>query len=154
MKILEILCSPPCGGKTTYTNKRKRNKFVVSISRDEAREECFSKPYIYTKENERRVTSINDLKLKLYLNNDEVSDIIIDNTHCKEEYIDQLITQYGDTCIIRVKFFNISFVKAHYRNVKRYLQSGKWIPFKVINQMILNYNKINKKKYEKYYFQD
>ena len=150
MKILEILCGPPCAGKSTYSKERERNKFVTSVSRDVVREECFNKPYIYSRENERKVTNINNIELCHYLKDDEISDIIIDNTHCKEGYIDQIISEYKDICVIKIKFFNISFIKAHYRNIKRYLQTGKWIPLEVMFHMRKNYNEINQKKYEKY----
>lgn len=45
-------------------------------------------------------------------------------------------------------WFDISLWKAYYRNIVRYLVSGKWIPLKVLNSMFVNYNKL-KKEYEK-----
>ncbi len=51
---------------------------------------------------------------------------------------------------IQIKFFDVNLFKAQFRNIGRYLFTGKWIPIKIITQMYKNYNKINRKKYIKY----
>lgn len=150
MKTIEILCGIPCSGKSTYANDYYNNNFVFSISRDDIRESYhFNSPYVYSKQNENKVTEIFNKYCNCKLNDKNFSIIILDNTHCKEKYIDEIIKQYSNHNIV-IKYFDISLFKAHYRNIIRYFKTDKWIPIKVMNQMYKNYNKINKQKYEKY----
>jgi len=149
MNNITILCGIPCSGKSTYAEKRFDNEFnSFVVCRDTIRENYFKQPYIYSIENENDVTNKFSNLLKQYLSFDNTN-VILDNTHCKEKYIDEIINKYPN-CNIIIKFFEISLLKAHYRNIVRYFKTGKWIPFSVMNQMYKNYNKINKKKYTKY----
>lgn len=154
MKTLEILCGMPCSGKSTYckTIPRHLNNYGVSLSKDSIRERSylFKQPYTYSKENEEKVTKEFDKQIDFWINEcDNFHVIALDNTHCKESYIDNIIKKYPKHTI-KIKFFEISLLKGHYRNIIRYFNTGKWIPIKVMNTMYRNYNKINKKKYEKY----
>jgi len=149
IKIIEILVGIPCSGKSTYAmdNIRWVNK---RVSRDDIREsDVFNQPYKFSSRNEEEVTKIFNREFESYLLMEDIETIILDNTHCKESYIDKIISN-NLTSIIIVKFFDISLCKAHYRNIVRYFKTGKWIPINVMNSMYKNYNKINKKKYEKY----
>lgn len=151
MKTLEILCGIPCSGKSTYTEHAHRHgKHVQSVSRDELREVMYGKKYKFSKQKEDNITEVFDRCVNNSLDNKYIERVILDNTHCKEGYIDSIIKKYPQHTI-KIKFFEISLLKAHYRNIIRYFNTGKWIPIKVMNTMYRNYNKINKKKYEKYY---
>lgn len=156
-KTIRILVGIPCAGKSTYSEsiKSSKNKFYMKIiSRDKIREEFYKHEnfnnfgrYIFNYKDEDIITE----KYNKELENSYYYDLLIlDNTHCKEKYIDDVISKYDKTHTIEVKFFNINIVKAHYRNIIRRLKTGKWIPMKVINTMYKNYNKINRKKYEQY----
>mgnify|MGYP006921286993 CR=1 FL=1 len=152
-KTIEILVGIPCSGKTTYTKEKCKCNSVLSVSRDEIRENRRSfpiQPYIYTRENENRVTEIFNRDLLDYLRNKMIYHVILDNTHTKEGYIDAIIKEWGDECNIKIKFFDIPLYKAFYRNIIRNYKTGKFIPFSAIYNMYNNYNKINKKKYAKY----
>jgi len=47
------------------------------------------------------------------------------------------------TCsVVEIKRFDIPLWKAHYRNIMRYLKTGKWIPIKVMNSMYKNYKNL------------
>lgn len=150
MKTLEILVGIPCSGKSTYAWIETNSKpLITSISRDGFRENFF-KDYKVTKQNEEIVTKLFNMKLEQLLSSDFYNKIILDNTHCKEGYIDEIIRKYGTQHNITVKYFECSLIKAHWRNILRYFFDKKWIPFKVINQMYKNFNKINRNKYKKY----
>ena len=157
MKTIRILCGIQCSGKSTYCEKldyfNKRHSVV--ISRDYIRENYFEKPYIINNFNENRVTKIFNDELNQWLNlysrnAEPLWTIILDNTFCKEKYIDEIISKYGNVYNIEIKFFDISLIKAHYRNIIRRFKTGKWIPIKVLNQFYRNYKKINRNKYKQY----
>lgn len=82
---IEILVGIPCSGKSTYCYL---NECV--ISRDTIRENLFIGKYKFSKQNEQRVTNQFDNSLLFYIENKEPL-IILDNTHCKEIYIDNII---------------------------------------------------------------
>lgn len=146
MKTIRILVGIPCSGKSTYTFNKCLYSNSCFVSRDYIRD--ILNLHQYTKESENKVTQIfNYLVDKALIEDIEV--IILDNTHCKEKYIDNIISTYSNYNI-EVKFFDISLLKAHYRNIMRYFKTGKWIPIKVMSDMYKNYNKINKQKYAKY----
>ena len=147
MKTIRILVGIPCSGKSTYANNQFLNDSLsFSISRDRIRD--IANLHQYTKESENRVTEIFNKSISIYLLKDNLV-LILDNTHCKEKYIDNIISTYSNYNI-EVKFFDISLLKAHYRNIIRYFKTGKWIPIKIMNNMYRNYKKINKQKYAKY----
>ena len=154
MKKIIILVGIPCSGKSTYckTIPRHVGNYGVSLSRDSVRERShlFNQPYRFSKQNEQKVTEEFNKKIDFWLSeNTDFNVIVLDNTHVKEKYIDSIITEHLD-CIIEVKFFDISLLKAHYRNIVRYFKTGKQIPISVMNNMYKSYNKINKQKYAKY----
>jgi predicted kinase len=147
MKTIEILVGIPCSGKSTYCEKIYNDSYYI-VSRDKIRLDLFGNKYKQNKYDEGDVTKLHSLQVDLGLKNHKI--VILDNTHCKEKYIDEIINKYSKDCNIKIKFFDIPLWKAHYRNIIRYFKTGKWIPIKVMNQMYKNYNKINKQKYAKY----
>ena len=147
-KQIIILCGIPCSGKSTFA-KQQYNFTTDIVSRDTIREKLAGKFYKFSSRFEDLVTNNFNFTLKTLINDLTTEVIILDNTHCKEKYINEIIKKYSEHNI-KIKFFDISLWKAHHRNIIRYFKTGKWIPIKVINQMYKNYNKINKQKYEKY----
>lgn len=147
MKTLIILVGIPCAGKTTYVNKTN----YLSSSRDFIRENLWVK-YTYNAKNEELVTKLYNECLDKYImsSNPNSQIIILDNTHCKEKYIDEIISKYENITNISIKFFDISLYKAYYRNLMRYFKTGKFVPFSIITNMYKNYKLINKQKYAKY----
>lgn len=143
MSEITILSGIPCAGKTTWSEKQ--GKIVLSL--DKYRESLFNK-YVYSKENEKIVKNKLYADLAYYLIRNQ--DVIIDNTHCKESLLDRFIKEYGSTNRIIIKFFDTPLWKSLYRNVIRYLKTGKYIPIDAIIQFYKNYKKINRKKYAKY----
>lgn len=145
-KELIILVGIPCSGKSTWSKKQGDNSKV--LSRDNLREKYFGKSYKPTSAGENYITEVFDEELDKALNGFKFDKIILDNTHCKEKYIDSIIKIFGKQCDIKIVFFEVSLFKAHFRNIIRYIKTGKWIPIKVINNMYKNYNKLNKSKYQ------
>lgn len=146
-----ILCGIPAAGKSTWTkNYIKNNSWsTYSISRDDIRD-LLPQPYVYTKDNENKVTRIFNNKLEHCIARG--FDIVLDNCHCREKYIDELLNRpifsLADKYNVYVKFFDIPLWKAYYRAIKRRIQTGKDIPLKVIRDMYKNYKKIDKNKYK------
>ncbi len=151
MKRIEILVGIPCSGKSTYAWSRLKHLMgtlntPLIVSRDIIRDIHFNKPYYHTKENESKVSLLFDDTIE----ETNCSYIILDNTHCKEKYIDQIIQKYSNVYKIHITFFDCNLFIAHLRNIFRFRETFKWIPIKVINNMYKNYKKINRSKYAKY----
>lgn len=145
---LLILCGIPTAGKSTFANQFK-NEYEI-LSRDTCRENLFGFNYIMTNDKEDQVTKEFNFKLKkAYLC---TLDVIIDNTNCKEGYIDRIIAECPTHYDIEVKFFDIPLWRAYLRNCLRWIRTKKFIPFNVINTMKKNYDKINRKKYNNYVY--
>ena len=149
-KYINILVGIPTSGKTTWAYYQQEiYGGVVIISRDDVRDSLAyiqQKKYVQNKYNENQVTTIFNNRLTVAVARE--LDIILDNCHCKESYIDEWIKMKPNGYTLRIIFFDCPLWKAHIRNVLRYLKTGKWIPIKVIKNMKKNYDKIDRKKYE------
>lgn len=121
-----ILSGIPCSGKSTFA---KKCEFPV-LSCDEIRLELKNEKLVW----ERFYRELN------YLD----TNICIDNTNCKQEYINKIKQNLNKnlTWDIVIKKFDISLQKANYRNIIRFIKTGKWIPIKVLSNMYKNYNKL------------
>lgn len=155
MKKIIILAGIPCSGKSSWVNHYLFNDgldITRVVSRDTIRESpMFAKPYHYSKENEDLVTDVFNTELDAYLKAPNIRCVILDNTHCREKYIDEVIKKYSSAAYqVYIKFFDIPVWKALVRNVIRRIKTRnpyKWIPLKIMLDMKKNYDKINKKKY-------
>lgn len=145
-KDLIILCGIPNSGKSTLAEKAKKYMGYHIISRDQIRIDLSGGKYVFDPKMENEVTRVFLFWFKEYVKNGY--NIILDNCHTKEAYIDEYIKRKPDDYKIEVVFFDIPLWKAYYRNVKRWILTGKFIPFSVIKNMWINYNKIDKSKYE------
>jgi len=141
-----ILCGIPTSGKSTLRNELMSKKIYIPISRDDVRYGGWGKNYRHSKGNEEIVTAIcngyfeESIKAKY--------NIIIDNTNCREKYLVDWIQRVPENYTYRVIFLDIPLWKAYYRNIMKWIDTGKWVPFKSINDMKRNYDKINRKKYQ------
>lgn len=128
-----ILSGIPCSGKSTWAKK----KGIPIISCDIIREDLFGIDYKFTTDNEKVVWNTFYEKIRLF-----TSDFIVDNTNCRKIYIDRIKECLDKNCSIQIRHFHISLTKAYYRNIKRWILTGKYIPFKVIKNMQKNYKKL------------
>ena len=155
-KTITILVGIPCAGKSSYTEKTINRWDYAVISRDQIRDAYFEKPYLHKKYTEEQVGKIFYEQFKRLLIDESITHIIVDNTHCKEKYIDVYIDKlikktYKDfTVTLQIKYFDIPLWEAKMRNILRFLKTGRWVPMKVISDMYKNYKKLNRKKYEQY----
>lgn len=145
MKEIIILCGIPTSGKSTFALYQQKIHKHIILSRDNIRDKFFGKDYVHSRKNEEEITKIFNTWYNKYVK--EEKDLILDNCHTKEVYLDNWLRQCPKGYTMRIVFFDISLWKAYYRNIVRWILTGKWIPFKVLNDMKKNYDKINKSKY-------
>jgi predicted kinase len=149
-----ILSGIPTSGKTRWANKYTKanvNNPHKILSRDEIRLGWYGNyaKIPFNKETEDAVTLYFNRLLNQYIQNKV--NIIIDNTHCKDSYIKELLKKFaGQGYTIKIKFFDIPLWKAYYRNVKRRILEKKNIPVSVLKAMKKNYDKINKEDYARF----
>lgn len=157
MATVIILCGIPTSGKSTWATKLTKNdvynrddfRSYYILSRDNLRLELFGKDYKPDSEKEKFITGRFNILLDRLIQIKRP--LILDNTHCKEAYLKEALKRFAGTGYsIKIKFFDVPLWKAYYRNIKRKLMTGKWIPVKVIKAMKTNYDKINRKNYERY----
>lgn len=142
---LIILVGPPCAGKTTF-RKNEIYKDYVILSRDDIREKYWGKDYKYTDTNEAKVSIISENTFNFAVKDN--LNIIVDATHCKEQYLQLWLDAKPGHYSIKFYFFYIPIWRAYIRNILRYIKTGKYIPITILKNMYKNYNKINRKKYE------
>ena len=147
-KNMIILVGTPCAGKSSATKEMAKSGITLSISRDEVRDVLFGKGYLPTRQKEEAVTAVYDKLVEQALDYPRLENIILDNTHCKEKYINEIIHRYHHRCNLFIMRFPISLWYAHLRNILRRIKSGKWIPWRVMKAMYDNYNKLDWTKYE------
>lgn len=149
-KTIYILVGIPCSGKSTWL-KRVKKEYDAIVSRDAIRLHIYGKDYKPTTDKEEYITFLYNDALNFYLTSVvNVTTIYLDNTHCKEKYINEILNKYKDYYNIKIKFFEIPLWWANIRNIIRRIQTGKWIPFSVMSNMYKNYKKLNKEKYAEY----
>jgi predicted kinase len=154
IKYIVVLVGIPCSGKSRYA----RDYFGFDhtnciLSRDVIRENMWGKDYKPTREREKIVTNKYNRLLESALNDADLEYVILDNTHCREKYINEIVEKYYEDHIIMIKFFDISLINALFRNILRYCFTGKWIPINIIRNMYKNYNNIDRRKYAAYLVQ-
>lgn len=121
-----ILQGPPCSGKSTFAAMIP--EFEV-ISRDKIRKELFGDNYKQNWKQEELVTEYEDY---LYAEVKQKNlDVIIDNTNLKQKYIDRIEKLLPDHYHLIVRFKQPLW-RLVYRNFKRYFQTKKWIPLRVL----------------------
>lgn len=144
MPKITFLIGIPCSGKTTYVNNLSDYN-LWKISRDDSRHILFGLRYKQNNLDEIKVTKHFNILLKYAVDSKE--DIIIDNVNLKKKYIDEILKQVPKSYKVEYKFFDVSLIKAYYRNFKRYITIHTWIPIKVIWNMYKQYKQIDKTKY-------
>jgi tRNA uridine 5-carbamoylmethylation protein Kti12 len=154
MNTCLILRGIPTSGKSTFAKEyidrlwKYDHRKVVVISCDEIRYEMYGKDYKFCQEKEKAVWKkfYNDVfeaaKANQY--------IIIDNTNIKLSYINRIKEMLVDRYVILIKEFPISTRKAYYRNIMRFIFTGKFIPWNVIRGMQQGYHENREKILEVY----
>lgn len=131
-----ILSGAPLSGKSTWACKQK----LPIISCDKLRLEYFGGKYIFDPKVEKEIWEDFYFRIGLF-----TKDFIVDNTNCKQSYINKIkesLSNDVDGWLIEIKQFEVGLWTSYYRNIKRWIFTGKWIPFRVIKDMKKNYNKL------------
>jgi len=128
--ICKVLIGMPCSGKSTWAEKQG----IPIISCDRIRQEFNTN---YNPKIENQVWEIFYGRLASFK-----EDFIIDNTNCKQSYINKIKSVLKDKFEIEYIWFDVPLWKAKYRNIIRYLKTGKWIPIKVLENMYKNYKNL------------
>lgn len=146
-----ILSGIPGSGKSTWAKKyQSTNSWYTRIlSRDTIRENAFSQPYIYTKQNEDTVTRMFDILLNSYLT--DKLDVIIDNTNCKDFWIKshlKTILENFPEYKVYIKYFYVPLWKAAWRAYWRKRRTGKDVPYSVIKDMHRSFKKMDRSQFK------
>lgn len=128
-----ILSGIPCSGKSTWARKQNLPILSCDTIRDEIKE---GKKYFFNRVNEDITWSL----FYLYVSEMD-TDFIIDNTNCKNSYIQKIINSLNPNYIwdVEIKKFDVPLWKAYYRNIIRYMKTGKFIPLQTIKNFKKNY---------------
>lgn len=156
MPKIIILSGIPGSGKSTWARFHMTHNWNTAIvSRDCIRDNHFPRPYTYSKANEKKVTEIFNAELEKLI--DKGWDIIIDNTHATEYWLDVILKKIIDLheegkntseYSVYIKFFDISLWRALYRVWRRKYKTGQVVPGYVVKSMYKTYKKINRLKYK------
>jgi predicted kinase len=132
-----ILSGIPCSGKSTWAKKQKLP--ILSCDKLRFKYFCYSNKYVFDPKVENEIWE--DFYFRLNLLN---RDVIIDNTNCRLSYINKIKLTLNPVLKwdIEIKRFDCPLYKAYYRNIIRWITTGKFIPFKVIKNMKTNYDKL------------
>lgn len=137
--IIYIMVGPPCSGKTTLAKEiLNYNDNIIRVNRDELRTMLKGK-YV---NGDYYVESLINILYKEFLRLacNSRRDILIDATHCKIKYINDIKKMLPENCNITIKYMVCSepIWKLKIRNILRYFKTGVWIPNKVIVDMYNN----------------
>jgi predicted kinase len=128
--ICTILIGIPCSGKSSYAKTLKQ----PIICCDTIREELYGKDYKFNYAKEKHVWNVFYVKIS-----EMKESFIIDNTNIKPIYIEAIYDNCPQVGQFKLEYFPISLARAHYRNIVRYISTGKWIPIKVLNNFHKNW---------------
>lgn len=128
INTLYVTIGVPCSGKTTWANGTGLN----TVSRDLERKTIFGEYRMGSFKEEKVITKIVEYKTKQLL---KIGDVILDNTHLKETYLNEIIGTYKN-CNIEFKVFQTPTISEfESRNILRIVNEGKDIPLEVFKKM-------------------
>jgi hypothetical protein len=107
------------------------------LSCDKLRFEYFGGEYKFDEKVEKEIWEDFYYRVGLFK-----EDFIIDNTNCKLGYINKIKENLPKNFEVEIKKFETSLLNSYYRNIKRWLFTGKWIPLDIIKNMKKNYKNL------------
>jgi predicted kinase len=128
-----ILSGAPLSGKSTWAKKQG----LPIISCDELRKIYTGGTYKFDPKIEKEIWQ--DFYYRIACME---KTFIVDNTNCKQTYITKIMRELPVTFEVEFVRFEIPLWKSYYRNVIRWMFTGKWIPLKVIKNMKRNYKQL------------
>lgn len=157
--VLIILSGIPCSLKSTWAESRVEYFFekynsapVIIISKDAIRLAKFGKGYSPDRKAEKLVDDEFFKQLGIAATFKSAV-IILDNTHCKESFLDNYMSVFRGMFLngkmeVYIKFFDVPLWKAQLRNIWRYLRTGKYVPYSMMKILNRNFNRIDREKYK------
>lgn len=141
MGKLKILIGTTLSGKTTWAKEYlNNNSNTYYVSRDSEREVMFGEYRQGSQKEENVITEIVNNKVWTYL---KIGDVILDNTHCKQEYLDAVVNEfkysYDIEFIVMPLLDKTELIK---RNQERFLKTGKLIPERVLHFQIKDFSEL------------
>jgi predicted kinase len=125
---LTILVGCPASGKSTFSEWIvKTEPKTMRVSRDEIRASQFAT--FLEQDSESMISKMINEQVKILLQNGW--NVLLDNCHTKQEYIDAHVKQFNDLAHIEFKVFDVPFEELLIRNAKR----TRKVPKKVIEKM-------------------
>ena len=109
------------------------------MSRDDLRQSLLGS-WVASRKMENVITEIQDTMIKKLIQSGV--NVIIDNTHCKLKYIQEVIDNYASDCDIIFKVFDVDEHTLYARNEYRGKVDGKYIPDTVMTNMIKNFKEL------------
>lgn len=138
---ITILVGPSCSYKSTTAKKVLSTDNTVILCRDTERENLFFTYRMRTKQEEDLITNILRRKVKNAL--EQCYDVILDNTHLKLKYINQVINDYNTLADIELYVMQDWPLEILLeRNKKRAKETGKFIPEDVIDRQVQNFRQV------------
>lgn len=124
-----VLVGPPASGKSTYCKQAlSKNPNLVRLNRDDFRMSFFGKE-ILDKDEEKRLTLI--IKDIAYRYLEAGKSLILDNTHCNIQTLNQVEVDYGHVANIHYIPFDVPYKELLERNAAR----DRKVPEDVIQRM-------------------
>lgn len=135
MRTLYVTIGVPCSGKTTWAKEQG----LSMVSRDTERLSIFGEYRMGSTKEENTITKIVEYKVKQLL---RVGDVILDNTHLKKKYLEDIIHTFKGCNIVFVPFDTPSESEFYDRNDRREREEGKYIPIEVYKKMVKQYKSL------------
>jgi predicted kinase len=135
-----ILVGPPGSGKSTFSKYFLRTEENwIRVSRDDFRIMQFGINTV-TEREENMITEMVNASIEALLR--KKSNVLIDATNCKKEYINQFIERYKYNADISFKVFELSKDILEERCENRFNETGKFIPKNVLHKYIQQLNSL------------
>lgn len=134
---LLLLVGAPGSGKSTFAKYFLRTEENwMRVCRDDFRTMQFSNTV--SAREEALITEMTDASIKALLL--KKSNVLVDATNCKKEYINQFIEKYNHLADISFKTFDVGIKELSERCEKRFQETGKYIPSTVQQKMVQQFN--------------
>lgn len=129
-----ILVGAPGSGKSTFARYMLRTEENwMRVCRDDYRSMHFIQGKASDRE-EMLISKMVDAAIEALLH--KKSNVIIDATHTKKDYIEHYIEKFGHLADISFKLFEASYAELQERCDERYRETGKFIPPNVLKKFV------------------
>ncbi|MDU1891090.1 MAG: AAA family ATPase [Dysgonomonas sp.] len=137
-----ILIGPPGSGKSTFAKYFIRTEENwMRLCRDDFRMMHFTYSNLSPRE-EGLITDMLDASIEALLR--KRSNVLIDATHCRAEYIDHYISKFNHMADISFKVFDVDAKDIAERCQKRNEETGKYIPSNVQKRYIKEFEELKR----------